>query len=54
MRMDILIVVVIMAMAEFIAHTLAATLDDMYQMMLLKQGEGTEDVRLVDTQNLIF
>ena len=52
--MDILVVLMVVAMAEFIAYTLAATLDDMHEVVLTEKCQGAEDVRLVDAQDLIF
>ena len=54
MRMDILIMVVILAMAEFIAHSLTAPFNDMHEMVLTEECQCTEDIRLVDGQNLRF
>ena len=51
MRMHILIVVVVMTVAQFVAHPIAASLNDMYEMVLTEDGERTEDVRLVDAQD---
>ena len=53
-RMLVVVVLVVVAVAELITHTLAAALDDMHEVMLAKEGQGTEDVRLVDGQDLIF
>ena len=53
-RMLVVVVLVVVAVAELIAHTLAAALDDMHEVMLAEEGQGTEDVRLVDGQDLIF
>ena len=52
--MDILVVLVVVAMTEFIAHTLAAALDDMHEVVLSEECQGAEDVRLVDAQDFIF
>ena len=50
----VVIVVTMVAVAEFIAHAVAAILDDVHQMVLAEEGERTEDARLVDGQNLVF
>ena len=54
MRMDILIMVVIVAVTELIAHALAAPFDDMHEVVLTEERQRTEDVRLVDGQNPCF
>jgi hypothetical protein len=56
-KVDVLVVVVLMAVlaeAEFVAHTVAAVLDDMDQMVLAEERQGTEHPRLVNRQNLVF
>ena len=56
-EMYVLVVVLMMAivtMAQFVAHTVATVFQDVYQMMLTEEGERTEDARLVDRQNLIL
>ena len=54
MRMDILIMFVIMAMAEFIPYSLAATLYHMHKVVLTEECQRSEDIRLVDGQNPTF
>ena len=51
MRMDILIMLVIVTMAEFIPYSLAAPLYYMHEVMLTEKRKRPEDVRLVDSQN---
>ena len=50
----VIMFVAILAVAEFVAYTIATVLDDMHQMVLAEKGESTEDARLVDRQNLIL
>ncbi len=52
--MDILIMIVVVTVAEFIPYTLAAPFDDMHQMMLTKECQRPKDIRLVDGQNPAF
>jgi len=49
-EVGVLVVVMVMAVAvaEFVLRAVAAALNGMYQMMLAEQGEGTEHIRLVD------
>jgi hypothetical protein len=54
MRMHILVVVVIVAVADLIPGTIGASFDDMHEPMLFEETECTEDVRLVDGENLVF
>ena len=54
MGMLVVIVIVVVTMAEFIAYALTTTLNHMYQMMLLKEVQRPENIRLVDTQDLVF
>ena len=53
-NMQVIILVVAMAVAEFIAHAVTAILYDMHQMMLTEESERTKDARLVDGQYLIL
>jgi hypothetical protein len=50
--MLIVIVLMIVTMTEFILCAIAATLNGMYQMVLLKKHQGTKHIRLVDCQDL--
>ena len=54
MDVQVIILVVAVAMAEFIAHAASAVVDDMDQMMLAEEGQRTEDARLVDRQDLVL
>ena len=54
MRVYILIIIMVVAMTEFIANSLASALDDMYEMMLTEKCQGPEDIRFVDGQNPRF
>ena len=53
-NMQVIILVVAMAVAEFIAHAVTTILYDMHQMMLTEESERTKDARLVDGQYLIL
>ena len=56
-EVDVLVVVLmvaIVAIAQFIAYAVATVFQDVYQMMLTEEGECTEDARLVDRQNLVL
>ena len=46
----VLVVIVVLAVttAELIACAVAATFDGMHQVLLTEEGEGSEDIRLVD------
>lgn len=48
MHVQVVIIVVIVAMAEFVAYAIAAILDDVYQMMFTKKSQCTEYARLVN------
>ena len=48
-RVLILVVFMVMTVAEFVASTVAATLDSVDEMVLTEQRQGTEHVRLVDS-----
>jgi hypothetical protein len=48
MHMEVVILMVTMAVAEFIAHAVAAVLYDVHQMMLTEEGECTKHARLID------
>ena len=52
--MLVVIVLMVVTVAQFIAHPLAAALDDMHEMMLTEECQRPEDVRLVDTQDPVF
>ena len=49
----VVVMVVIIAVAEFIAQAIAV-LDDMHEVFLSEEREGTEDVRLVDGADGMF
>ena len=49
----VVVMVVIIAVAEFIAQAIAV-LDDMHEVFLSEEREGTEDVRLVDGADGVF
>lgn len=49
----VVVMVVIIAVAEFIAQAIAV-LDDMHEVLLSEEREGTEDVRLVDGADGMF
>lgn len=51
--MLVVVMVVIIAVAEFIAQAIAV-LDDMHEVFLSEEREGTEDVRLVDGADGMF
>lgn len=54
-EMDMLVVVVVMTVvtvAQLVAHAVASVLKDMYQMVFAKEGQCTEDARLVDRKQL--
>ena len=51
--MLVVVVVVPMTMAEFVAQAIAV-LDDMYEVLFSEEREGTEDVRLVDGADGMF
>ena len=53
-NMQVIILVVAMAVAEFIAHAVTAILYDMHQMMLTEESERTKDARLVDGEYCVF
>ena len=55
MEMWVLVVVVVvpMTVAELVAQAIAI-LDDMYEVFLAEECEGTEDVRLVDGADGMF
>ena len=56
-EMYVLVVVLMMAivtMAQFVAHTVATVFQNMHQVVLAEERERTEDARLVDRQNLIL
>ena len=44
MGMQVIVVVIVMTMAEFVASTVACTLDGVYQVVLAEKRKGTEDV----------
>ena len=46
--------VAVVAVAQFVAHAVAAVLDDVYQMVLAEQRQCAEDARLVDRQDFVF
>ena len=48
MRMLVVIVLMVVTVAQFIAHTLAAALYHMDEVVFLEEREGSENVRLVD------
>ena len=52
--MYIFIVIVIVAVTDLISGTIGVSFDDMHKPMLLEETECTEDVRLVDGENLVF
>ena len=54
MDVQVVILVVAVAMAEFIAHAASAVVDDMDQMVLAEEGQRTEDARFVDRQDLVL
>ncbi len=49
----VVVMVVIIAVAEFIAQAIAV-LNDMHEVLLSEEREGTEDVRLVDGADGMF
>ena len=51
--MLVVVVVVPMTVAEFVAQAIAV-LDDMHEVFLSEEREGTEDVRLVDGADGMF
>ena len=44
----VVVVVVAVTMAEFIAYAVAAAFDGVYEVMFTEEREGSEDVRLVN------
>ena len=44
----VVIVVVAVTVAEFIAYAVAAAFNGMYEMVLTEEREGSEDIRLVN------
>ena len=50
----VVVLVAVVAQAEFVAHAVAAVLDDVYQVVLAEQRQGTEYTRLVNRQNLVL
>ena len=51
--MLVVVVVMIIAMAELVAQAIAI-LDDMHEVFLAEECEGTEDIRLVDGADGMF
>ena len=51
--MLVVVVVVPMTMAEFVAQAIAV-LDDMYEVLFSEEREGTEDIRLIDGADGMF
>lgn len=51
--MLVIVVVVPMTVAELVAQAFAV-LDDMHEVLLSEECEGTEDVRLVDAQDPVL
>ena len=51
-RMLVVVVLMTMTVAELVLGAVAAALDGVYQMVLLEEHQGTEYVRLVDSQDL--
>ena len=49
-RSGVLVVIVVVAVtvAEFIAYAVAAAFNGMYEMVLTEEREGSEDIRLVN------
>lgn len=50
----VLVVVLVMAVAQFVACSAVAVFDDVHQMVGPEQGQRTKDVRLVDGEDLHF
>ncbi len=50
----VIVLVAVVAQAEFVAHAVTAVLDDMYQVVLTEQRQGSEYTRLVNRQNLVL
>ena len=50
----VIVMLLTVTVAEFIFSAVAAAIDGVYQMVFTEQGEGTEDVRLVDSGNATF
>lgn len=46
--------VVVVAAAQFVAHAVASVFDDMHQVLLAEGSERAEHVRLVDAQYFVF
>ena len=46
--------VAVVAVAQLVAHAVAAVLDDVYQMVLAEQRQHPEYARLVYRQDLVF
>ena len=46
--MLVVVVLLAVAMAQFVFRAVAGALDGMYEVVLTEEGEGPEDVRLVD------
>lgn len=53
-RMLVIIMFVAVAVAEFISRAIAVAFNRMNQMVLTEEIQRTEDIRLVDAQNLIL
>ena len=54
MGVYVLIVVVVVAVTELIAHAVAAVLEDVNEVVLSKQRQRAEDARLVNGQDLVL
>lgn len=46
--------VVVVAAAQFVAHAVASVFNDMHQVLLAEGSECAEHVRLVDAQYFVF
>ena len=47
--MEVVVVVIVMAMAQLVAGAVTSSLDDVNQVMLAEKSQGAEYVRLVDS-----
>jgi len=52
MDMEVVVLLATVAVAQLVAQCPCPVFDDMGQMMVAEKGEGTEDARLVDGQDL--
>ena len=54
MHMQVIIYIMMATMTQFIAHSIASILDDMYQMAITEERQCAEYSRLIDSHNLVL